>query len=354
MEEHDPTALQAIEHSHRITYPIVSDYTDWVGEDAFREIVQNWYDCGSYLFLFSHLSRPRDGLANSKLRRDDIISSNKLQYEEFKVIRTECTTGEVTEILYKVLQQGKNKPFDPPRCLGYIRYTCKNGQGYIDITNKNALLDLKNLNFGGSLKSNQREQAGAHGEGLKLALLVFMRSPQGHSVRFNASGFSWNFNFNQQRKLIAVINRMKNQQLQTLATQSQAQFASGEIPMQTDPSRGVQVLIGQPATKRNEYGESHKSSQVSLDTFKRWCHVALFLEDLPASSVIETPYGSLLLDRFCGNLYLKGLLLTQSTVQLSATRTGLELKYGYDFRSGRTNRERQSLASPRAEGKTIM
>ena len=44
--------------------------------------------------------------------------------------------------------------------------------------------------MGGTSKAGNKNQAGAHGEGLKLALLVLMRGEQNHCVRCRSGGFN--------------------------------------------------------------------------------------------------------------------------------------------------------------------
>jgi hypothetical protein len=56
----------------------------------------------------------------------------------------------------------------------------------------------------------------------------------------------------------------------------------------------------------------------------------------------------------CGTIYLKGLLLAESTDSQSASISSQPLKFGYNFASGKTNRERQSVANAREESRAIL
>lgn len=53
-------------------------------------------------------------------------------------------------------------------------------------------------------------------------------------------------------------------------------------------------------------------------------------------------------------IYLKGLLLAETTPGRSASITKLPLMFGYNFAQGSTNRERQSVAGADEEGKAIL
>ena len=71
--------------------------------------------------------------------------------------------------------------------------------------------------------------------------------------------------------------------------------------------------------------------------------------------MISIKDGDLLTNpRLHGNLYLKTLLLGESTSDLSASRTNRPLKFGYNFASGTTNRERQSVVNTREESRHIL
>ncbi len=109
---------------------------------------------------------------------------------------------------------------DTKEWLGYIRYKSMDGQGTIDITNRSATLQPWHLDMGGTSKAGDAHQAGAHGEGLKVALLVLMRSPQNHAVRCCSGGFVWRFNFTTRGRLVARLRRMKPEAI--LKAQEQA------------------------------------------------------------------------------------------------------------------------------------
>lgn len=139
-----------------------------------------------------------------RFRRDGIIKSFNLAGNEFKVERVEQTLGRNTEIVYRVPAANKSDAKNPkdPKWLGYIRFKGRDGEGFIDIANCSATLQPKHLDMGGTSKTGDKEQAGAHGEGLKIALLVLMRRPQNHFVRCRSGGFNWIFNFSTSGRLV--------------------------------------------------------------------------------------------------------------------------------------------------------
>lgn len=90
------------------------------------------------------------------------------------------------------------------------------------------------------------------------------------------------------------------------------------------------------------------------EEFEAWTKAALFLQDARDGAIISTDDGDLLTDpRLCGHIYLKGLLLDESVPTRSASITDQPLKFGYNFASGHTNRERQSVGSADEEARAI-
>lgn len=102
---------------------------------------------------------------------------------------------------------------DSKECLGYIRYKGHNGEGTVEITNRSATLQPWYLDIGATSKPGVVSQVGAHGEGLKLALLVLMRGPQDHAVKCRSGGFNWTFNFTTRGRLMARLDRMSPQSI---------------------------------------------------------------------------------------------------------------------------------------------
>ncbi|KAK7429426.1 hypothetical protein QQZ08_004018 [Neonectria magnoliae] len=170
------------------------------------------------------------------------------------------------------------------------------------MVNRDATLEPWHLDFGGTTKAGVGNQAGAHGEGLKIALLVLQRGLQNH-----------------------------------------------------EPLTDVCFHIGGKAKGRDQQGNPCERNPVRLEDFNKWCEAAIFLQDVPEDGIVRTSEGDLITHRrLCGHLYLKGLLLQSSSNGASASITGRPLKFGYNLSDGVTNRERQSVKSAWEEGVAIL
>ncbi|CAM1511039.1 Fc.00g085520.m01.CDS01 [Cosmosporella sp. VM-42] len=303
----EEVTLDRIKKSCTIKFGIRSSYTShWAPGEAFRELVQNW--------------------------RDGIITAFRLPEKDFQVIREERCNKRHTTIVYKVWRPNS----EPKEWLGYIRFHGLNdGEGTIDITNRQATLQPGHLELGGTTKSSDSHQAGAHGEGLKLALLVLQRNPQNHCVHAFTGAFSWTFNFSTQGKLVAHLNRITPQRLQRAQKKSAKDTEKGLAPFTAAANADVQFIIGQKATGRDAHRYKTKRDQASLEDFRIWCTSALFLQDVQDEGIVTTKHGNLITDgKLHENLYLKGLLLQKTTPFKSASITGKPLKYRYNFQDG--------------------
>lgn len=291
-------------------------------------------------------------LTISLCRRDGIIRAFGLAERDFKVLREEKIRGRDTEIVYRVALPNS----DPPDWLGYIYFKARDGMGSIDITNRGASLEPWHLDFGGTSKANIQDQAGTHGEGLKVALLVLMRGRQNHTVRCCSSAFNWRFNFTDRGRLVVRLSPMTSESIRRAQDQAQRRTDTTLLPFAARPGADVQLMIGEARNGRTEAGEKTRRVPVSREEFETWTKAALFLQsDVQDDGIIRTDWGSLLTDaRLCGNIYLKDLLLRESTPSRSASITNKPLKFGYSFSFGQTNRERQSVAGANEESKAIL
>jgi hypothetical protein len=210
-------------------------------------------------FFFSSLQsfQPRD-----KHRRDGIITSFQIAERDFCVVREEKASGRGTEIVYKALQIG---PSDNKEWLGYIRFTTRDGGsvGTVELTNRAATLQPRHLDLGGTTKAGDAHQAGAHGEGLKLALLVFMRGRQNHSVRCRSGGFNWRFNFTTRGRLVCRLCRMSSQAIHKAEEQARRLSERTLLPFAAKPAEDVQFVIGETLKGRDERGNSVRRSGVT-------------------------------------------------------------------------------------------
>lgn len=270
---------------------------------------------------------------------------------DFWIHREEASTGRTTEIVFKAFERGAD-PTEVEMCLGFIRFKGRDGAGTVEITNLNAKLQTWHLQIGGTSKRGAEDQAGAHGEGLKLAALVFMRSNQNNHLRCQSSGFNWNFNFRNEC-LAVTVHRMETTRKEALLPRkSTCKIVTPEVVADHD----VQFILGETRGGRDETGLQVKRGPVQQTAFESWIKVALFLpqhsnEDIGA---ISTYYGDLLTaENQRGKLYLKGLLLCESAKSGSASLTGRPLWFGYNFKNGKTNRERQSVTTASEESRAM-
>ncbi|GAB1315574.1 hypothetical protein MFIFM68171_05784 [Madurella fahalii] len=326
--DNDPEiTLDSVERSRTINLSIRATYTNWTPRDAFRELVQNW--------------------------RDGIIKSFRLAEKDLCILRDAKTLSRSIEIVYKALRFDAD---DRKECLGFIRFKGHNGEGTIEITNRSASLQPCHLDLGGTSKVGNEHQDGARGVGLKIALIAFMRGSAGHNVRCRSGGFNWKFDFTTSGRLVARLCRMSPRSIHK--AEDQARRLSQRrtlLPFATKPNGDVQFVIGETHLGRNEHGNKVKRRPVKQEHFEAWTKAALFLHHGQDGGIISTRDGDLLTDsRLRGNLYLNGFLLRESTPARSASVTNQPLKFGYNLAFGRTNCERQSLASAEEESRAIL
>ncbi|KAI1105884.1 hypothetical protein F4804DRAFT_330804 [Jackrogersella minutella] len=275
------------------------------------------------------------------------------ELQEFTVVLEE----DEDEIVYKAIASGSSRrtPGKSEKCLGYIRWARRNGAGFVDITNRQATLEPWHLDMGSTSKKNDKNQAGMHGEGLKVALLVLMRGPHNHAVRCLSGGFSWTFNFTSQRRLVACPVRMTPDAVMKVRDQARSEVNRTLLPIAVNPGEDVQFLIGAIAKGRDEGGYPTERNEVTREEFENWTRAAIFLQKIADGGIIKTKKGDLITDsRFSGSIYLKGLLLKESQLGRSASITGKKMYCGYNFAAGATNRERESMATADDESRKIL
>lgn len=241
------------------------------------------------------------------------------------------------------------------QCLGYIRWSRQNGAGIVEITNRQATLQPWHLDMGGTSKANESNQAGVHGEGMKVAALILSRNPQNHSVICRSGGFNWRFNFSNQGKLFTILMRMTPASITKARDSAEEESKRSLLPFAAAPNEDVQFFIGGVGNGRDERGYPISRSEVTKEDFQNWTKAAVFLQKIDPQHCLRTNDGDLITDeRFAGRIYLKGLLLKESRPRKSASLTGLQLKFGYNFATGQTNRERESMAETDDESRAIL
>ncbi|KAK7951684.1 uncharacterized protein PG986_007412 [Apiospora aurea] len=303
--------------------------TRWEPWEAFRELVQN-------------------------CRRDGIIRSFHLEAGKFKVIREKASEYEIT---YKVPAWPQDD--EANTYLGYIRFSGSEEGGKVEMVNRKATIQPSHFDLGGTTKQTDEHQAGEHGDGLKVALLILLRAPPSHSISCIAGGFRWEPRFDQHGKLVVQLTRMHAHELGVEEGWNQGGFEKGLVPLPAKPQEDVKFIIG-------------LGNSVKVRDFNEWTKAALFLQNLDGHgggagdngpgaipAVVSTAKGDLITsEALRGNIYLKGLLLKASksnavTGQESASITGKPLRFGYNFAQGKTNRDRQSLAGAFDEANAV-
>ncbi|KAM0526209.1 hypothetical protein ACHAPS_004218 [Verticillium nonalfalfae] len=259
--------LANVKRSKVLDLNIRSTYTQFNGQEAFRELVQNW--------------------------RDEVIRASGLNPQQFmnSVTREIMTNDSKVEILYKATKPAQGSR-GAPEVFGFIRYRGENGQGTVELTNRKSTLQLEHLEMGGT----------------------------------------------------------------------------------TAPHEDVQFLLGAESKNDDQTKQNTQHVPITKAVFESWTSMALFLQEPNPQMTITTSRGKLLLEpKYHGKLYLKGLLLSNSaqnsagvggelyfnslflsySAQNSASISGKQMRYGYDFADGSTNRDRRHVATATEEAETI-
>jgi hypothetical protein len=216
------------------------------------------------------------------------------------------------------------------RALGFIKYD--KHSGCVTISNSCAELGLNALELGSSSKQHDSNSAGCHGEGLKLAALVMVRS--GFEVELSASRRYWRFGLLESRLFCDI--KPSNQ------PSPESSDPRGDMfRLRSRVERDVTVEIRAPK-------ESRKNA-VSLAEFRTWLTVTLDIRGFShPSDVLETEVGDLILDPdFHSRVYLKGM-------RLPCSGSGLkQYRFAYNFLQGKVNRDRQILVDRDEEANMV-
>jgi hypothetical protein len=284
-----------------------------------------------------------------EISMDGILNANNLTLEQFEPKYFEDSKKRKIEITVRhpTLSELESDPTHK-KLLGYVLFKWrKDGNGLLQICNFNAALYERNFKLGNTTKVNDKNQAGEHGEGFKLAALVLRRAPQNYSVRVMASRHFINFKFNEKGEILAHVSAPSS----SMISKDQAKFKKLEREKKSRPLEpkiweDVCFEIGVPRTCTDDLGEKQKTSRVLLADFRNWLTVTTHIN--PPKDVVLTPHGTLILDSSHKNkMYLRGLLLPNTT------NSGQNYEFGYDFPSGTTNRDRGSLASSGQEAEML-
>jgi hypothetical protein len=220
--------------------------------------------------------------------------------------------------------------------LGYILF--KAGDGSLELANFKAQLYPEHLSLGVSTKRQNNTAAGYHGEGFKLAALVLRRCD--YRITISASSCHWNFHFRGKvhPTLSAVQTPISGERIRSLQESSAAKLLQG--------SRGLEANAWEDVSVKIWKGKDGKG--VEIDEFLSWVSAVLDLEGPPSTDIVSTDKGQLILDKaFSGRLYLKGLLLSDTSTRRKP------FNFGYNFLEGRVDRDRKQLRDAADEADTL-
>ncbi|KAG4441520.1 hypothetical protein IFR05_002977 [Cadophora sp. M221] len=271
----------------------------WMQEDAFREFYQNW--------------------------EDSIVETSQLLHWDFKPI----DKGFDKNGIY--IFEGRHPITD--KLLGFIRFK----DGIIEFTNFGAQLHRRALNMGETSKRGNRQAAGTHGEGFKVASLVMVR--HGHRVQYEASRSRWTMKFwgKDEDILYCFLSKPEDETIEKQILAYEKKVAKGKPrELKNNIWEDVTVRIGRVR------GQGLK---IDPQDFLKWIKVCIDIN--PPSKIIRTVHGSLILDpKFHNKIYLKGLLLKGRSSEK-------KFKFGYNFLEGDVNRDRERLKNPVHEAKVL-
>jgi hypothetical protein len=238
--------------------------------------------------------------------------------------------------LVEILSFQSHLPTEEPRLFGFIqfKYNKTTLEGVLTMSNFNARLQLWHFLFGGTSKDKDDTQTGQHGEGMKMAILLFRKHPHCHSVRIEASGFSWAFNFDKDKQLVCNVTRISRDRIK-----KEKRAAIGQSRT-TDPHcwSDVTIIVGGPRGGKGQEGVQEKCQKILLGDFENWLELCL---DIGNPESVRTKYGELIVQQcYANKLYLRGFHLPTSNI------AGKQYRYGYNFASGYTDRERRAIGRP--------
>lgn len=195
------------------------------------------------------------------------------------------------------------------------------------------------LGIGTTTKVKNSNQAGQHGEGLKLSALVFRRNNYNFCIESGEQ--SWNFIF-AKGELACKIYETRDQDLTMLRDKEKGKPRT----LVFRPWEDVCVTVGASGLSRRVDNKVVPGNRVSVDEFRKWLKITLDVN--PPKEIIRTVKGDIIRNpEYRGQMYLRGLLLPNGGV------TQRQYEYGYNFHEGHTSRDRSSLSSSGEETNRI-
>lgn len=208
--------------------------------------------------------------------------------------------------------------------LGAISYKFANGEtGHITMFNRGSCFQEDHLSLGSSTKdetvSQQASQSGMHGEGAKIAALIFVRDRL--DVKIRSDGRLHEFLLDAKDKLTCNIS--------DLPKGRHSSFVDVDRTIAADFDTDTMVTIGED------------SQGVRYNAYKEWLAVHIEFNPPQPEERFSCEHGERIdARRFSGNRYLFGLLLKPRCKRKGPEDT---FAYAYNFYEGETDRERCSM-----------
>jgi hypothetical protein len=194
-------------------------------------------------------------------RRDGILRSANLDLSEFRPQYSETK---------RLIQITVPHP-DTQELLDFISFK-RDKDGYcvgdIHMVNFNATLRYNDLDTGATTKYRDSKQTGQHGDGMKIAAVVFRR--ENYNYRIESACFRWKFLF-KRGKLSCSLSRINEESLDKLRKKAHGQPRTAVA----HPWEDVCVVIGAPGEARTGNGDVVKGNRPYIDHFKEWLKITL-------------------------------------------------------------------------------
>jgi hypothetical protein len=179
---------------------------------------------------------------------------------------------------------------DTGRLLGFIKFFKK--KGTIEVTNFDAQLHRRSLNFGGGDKSSNPHLAGGKGEGYKAAAAVALA--EGYQYRYEASSCYWKFHIggkNDPEQIYCELKPMRQNALANVIASYEREVitASSRNEEKSYIHKDVTVKIGKVYQSKVFPGVS-----ITEEVFLECIKVSLDL--VPPTDIVKTDFGDLILD----------------------------------------------------------
>lgn len=219
-----------------------------------------------------------------------LTSSYLPSWTQFDAIRELVSNG-----------QDAQKQFDAPFTVKHRKDT-----NTLVLVNDGANLPHEALLFGHTTKAERGDLIGTWGEGLKISVMVLVRS--GHSVKIRSGSEVW----------IPSIQR---------SDKFNADVLVFDISTGREPKNRVSVEVG----------------NIDAETWVTMKGCFLFLDDIKDNECVKTGSGSLLLgERFAGKLYCKGIFVQNDPAY----------SFGYDLSDATLDRDRRLVEKYSLQSRT--